>query len=120
MRGGAIEAEEDTVSDGSPCRADIRTVEADCVGWNVFEFSKLGVFGSGGDADFAPPGSSDGPVGLDVSGHDFDCASVCCFGVGRSVNERWWWSVDENWVCRMDLGMVHTVQTSTDFHDGDD
>mmetsp|Transcript_25050 Transcript_25050/g.54169 ORF Transcript_25050/g.54169 Transcript_25050/m.54169 type:complete len:98 (+) Transcript_25050:561-854(+) len=97
MRGGAIEAEEDAVSDGSPCRADIRTVKADCVGRNVFEFSKLGVFGGGGDADFALPGGSDGPVGLDVSGHDFDCTLVCYFGLGVPRNE--WRSVDKNWLC---------------------
>lgn len=65
----AVQAEEDAVGRGGPRRAGVGTVEADAVGWDIFQFAKLGIFIRGWYARLAFTGGCYGSVGSDISGH---------------------------------------------------
>ena len=69
MGGTAVQAEEDTVGSGGPGGAGVGAVEANGIGGDVFEFTKLGIFGSSGDAGLAFASGGDGAVGFDVARH---------------------------------------------------
>lgn len=71
MCGRAIETQKHTVRGRCPSGTCVGTIKTNCVGGDIFEFAKLGIFGGGGDADLAFAGCGDVSVGLDVARHGY-------------------------------------------------